>query len=69
MALISRRFLGIEPDKFGIRKLKTKIKIEIPDEIFYGENIQIAKRGLALDLLKYFEGPQIVEFVETIKRS
>lgn len=68
-ALIARRFIGVEPEKFNVRKLKTKIRIEIPDEIFFGENIQIAKRGLALDLLRYFEEPRKIEFIETIERS
>ncbi|MGD2142790.1 MAG: FKBP-type peptidyl-prolyl cis-trans isomerase, partial [Candidatus Bathyarchaeota archaeon] len=47
-ALIGRRFRGIDLDLFKLKKLKTKVKIEIPDEIFFGENLQIAKRGVAL---------------------
>ena len=69
MALISRRFLGIEPKEFDIKKTKKKLRIGIPDQIFFGENIQIAKRGVALDLLKYFEDIDEVEYYEIIKRS
>lgn len=68
-ALIGRRFLGIETDEFDIKKTKKKLKISIPDQIFFGENIQIAKRGVALDLLRYFEDIDEVEYYETIKRS
>lgn len=68
-ALVSRRFLGVESDKFKVRKLKKKIRVEIPDEVFFGENIQIAKRGLALDILRYFEEPEEVEFTEVVKRT
>jgi peptidylprolyl isomerase len=68
-ALIGRRFLGIEPSAFEIKKTKKKLRIGIPEKIFFGENIQIAKRGVALDILKYFPGLDEVEYYETIKRS
>ena len=68
-ALIGRRFLGIETSEFNIRKTKKKLRIGIPDQIFFGENIQIAKRGVALDLLRYFDDIDEVEYYESIKRS
>lgn len=68
-ALIGRRFLGIETEEFDVKKTKKKLRIGIPDEIFFGENIQIAKRGVALDLLRYFEDIDKVEYYETIERS
>ena len=68
-ALIGRRFLGIETSEFALRKTKTKLRIGIPDKVFYSENIQIAKRGVALDILKYFPELEEIEFYETIKRS
>ena len=68
-ALLGRRFLGIETTEFKIKKTKTKLRIGIPDQIFFGENIQIAKRGVALDLLRYFEAIDEIEYYETIKRS
>jgi FKBP-type peptidyl-prolyl cis-trans isomerase 2 len=68
-ALIGRRFQGIEPDVFGIRALKNKYRIEIPDQIFFSENIQIAKRGLALDLLRFFQDLKSIEFIEVVERN
>ena len=68
-ALIGRRFLGIDTGEFKLRKTKKKLRIGVPDQIFFGENIQIAKRGVAMDILRYFEGLDEVEFYETIKRS
>ena len=68
-ALIGRRFLGIETSEFNIRKTKKKLRIGIPDQIFFSENIQIAKRGVALDLLRYFDDIDEVEYYESIKRS
>ena len=68
-ALIGRRFLGIDTELFKFKKLKKKVKIQIPDEIFFGENIQIAKRGVALDIHRYFDDVEDVEYSEVIKRS
>jgi FKBP-type peptidyl-prolyl cis-trans isomerase 2 len=68
-ALIGRRFLGIETKEFTLKKTKKKLRIGIPDQIFFGENIQIAKRGVALDLLRYFEDIDEIEYYESIKRS
>ena len=68
-SLIGRRFLGVDLDKFKLKMLKKKVRIQIPDEIFFGENIQIAKRGVALDVQKYFEDIDEVEYTEVIKRS
>ncbi len=68
-ALIGRRFLGIDVDKFKLKMLKKKIRIQIPDEIFFGENIQVAKRGVALDIQKFFSDFDEIEYTEVIKRS
>jgi len=68
-ALISRRFLGIDVDLFKLKFLKKKIRIQIPDEIFFGENIQIAKRGVALDIQRYFPHVDEVEYIEVLKRT
>jgi len=68
-ALIGRRFFGIDLDLFKIKVLKKKVRIGIPDEIFFGENIQIAKRGVAMDIHRYFEDVDEIEYNEVIKRS
>jgi FKBP-type peptidyl-prolyl cis-trans isomerase 2 len=68
-ALIGRRFLGVDLEKFKLKMLKKKVRIQIPDEVFFGENIQIAKRGVALDIQRYFEDVDEVEYTEVIQRS
>jgi len=68
-ALIGRRFFGIDLELFKITLLKKKVRIEIPEEIFFGENIQIAKRGVAMDIHRYFEDVDEIEYNEIIKRT
>jgi peptidylprolyl isomerase len=67
-ALIGRRFLAIDSDSFGIKLLKKKVRITVPEEIFFAENLQMAKRGVALDIQMFFPDIQDVEYVEVIKR-
>jgi len=68
-ALIGRRFLGIEKDAFGVKLLKKKVRITVPDAIFFAENLQVAKRGVALDIQRFFPDFDEVEYVEVITRK
>jgi peptidylprolyl isomerase len=63
-ALIHRRIPAIEDNKFNFTLQKNKIEIVIPQEAFYLEGIQVAKRGIALDLKKFIRKIEIVKFIE-----
>jgi hypothetical protein len=39
----------------------------MPEEAFYLEGIQLAKRGIALDIQRFLEGITTVRFNETFK--
>jgi len=39
----------------------------MPEEAFYIEGIQVAKRGIALDVQKFFPDVTEIKFVETYK--
>ena len=68
-AIIQRRVAGIDPEKFGLRIMKKKLRIEVPDEVLYSENLQFVKRGIAFDTMQFF--PKIVEvsFQEVFKKE
>lgn len=68
-ALIKRRFPGVDAEKFGLKKTKKRLHVEVPEEVFFGENVQIAKRALANDILRFFKNLDEVEFGEVVKRS
>jgi peptidylprolyl isomerase len=68
-ALIKRRFPGVDAGKFGLKKTKKRLHVELPEEVFFGENVQIAKRALANDILRFFKDLGDVEFGEVVKRS
>jgi peptidylprolyl isomerase len=68
-ALIKRRFPGVDAEKFGLKKTKKRLHVEVPEEVFFGENVQIAKKALANDILRFFKSLDEVEFGEVVKRS
>ncbi len=66
-ALIHRRVPVVEEEKFKIAVKAKNLTIDMPEDTFYVEGIQIAKRGIAMDIQKFL--PYLVEtkFVETFK--
>jgi len=67
-ALIHRRIPQVEIDKFDITIRKNKVTISIPEEAFYIEGLQIAKRGIFMDITKFFPEKTTVVFTETFKK-
>jgi len=68
-ALIHRRIPSVDAAKFGRKIKKTAIEIEVPEEAFYIEGLQAAKRGIAIDIQKFFTETDTVKFIETFKRK
>ena len=66
-ALIHRRIPAVEENKFEFT-LKTKaVSVEMPEEAFYLEGVQVAKRGTANDIQRFFPETTAVKFTETFK--
>ena len=57
----------MEEDKFTITIQDNNLTVDMPEVAFYVEGIQIAKRGIAMDIQKFL--PEIAEtkFIETFK--
>jgi peptidylprolyl isomerase len=66
-ALIHRRIPTVETEKFKFTIKAKNVTIEMPEESFYLEGIQVAKRGIALDIQKFFPEITAVKFTETFK--
>jgi peptidylprolyl isomerase len=66
-AIIHRRIPAVEQAKFEFTIKPKTLNVEMPEEAFYLEGIQVAKRGIMMDVQKFF--PQIisVKFTETFK--
>ncbi|MEM3703549.1 MAG: FKBP-type peptidyl-prolyl cis-trans isomerase [Candidatus Bathyarchaeia archaeon] len=66
-ALIHRRIPTVEAEKFKFSVEAKAVSIEMPEEAFYIEGVQVAKRGIALDVQRFFPEITEVKFVETFK--
>lgn len=66
-ALIHRRVSAVEAAKFEFTVKAKAVSIEMPEEAFYLEGVQVAKRGIALDIQRFFQDIATVKFTETFK--
>lgn len=66
-ALIHRRTPAVEQVKFEFTIKAKTVSVEMPEEAFYLEGIQVAKRGIALDIQKFVPDIRTVKFVETFR--
>ena len=66
-ALIHRRVPVVEEDKFKLCVQDKNLTIDMPEDTFYVEGIQIAKRGIAMDIQKFIPDLCETKFVETFK--
>jgi peptidylprolyl isomerase len=66
-ALIHRRIPVVEENKFKLTLKAKNLTIDMPEETFYVEGIQIAKRGIAMDIQKFLPDLAETKFVETFK--
>ncbi len=66
-ALIHRRVPVVEEDKFKICILDKTLTVDMPEETFYVEGIQIAKRGISMDIQKFIPDLCETKFIETFK--
>jgi len=66
-ALIHRRIPNVEEGKFAFTLEPKTVSVEMPKEAFYLEGIQLAKRGLSMDVQKFFQDMTAVKFTETFK--
>ncbi len=66
-ALIHRRVPVVEENKFKLTIQDKSLTIDMPEVAFYIEGIQIAKRGIAIDIQKFIPDLAETKFVETFK--
>jgi peptidylprolyl isomerase len=67
LALIHRRVPVVEEEKFKVTIKDNDLTIDMPEDTFYVEGIQIAKRGIAMDIQKYVPDLTQTQFIETFK--
>ncbi len=66
-AIIHRRIPVVDIAKFKLKIEKTEAVVRVPEEAFYIEGVQLAKRGVATDIQRFLPTITKVEFTETFK--
>ena len=66
-SLVHRRVPVVEENKFKLTIQDSNLTIDMPEDTFYVEGIQIAKRGIAMDIQKFIPNIAETRFVETFK--
>jgi FKBP-type peptidyl-prolyl cis-trans isomerase 2 len=67
LSLVHRRVPVVEEEKFKVTIQNSSLTIDMPEDTFYVEGIQIAKRGIAMDIQKYLPDLTQTQFIETFK--
>jgi peptidylprolyl isomerase len=62
-ALVKRR-IGIEDDKVKFNLAAPNLEIDVPEEAFLAEGLQIIKRAVANDVFKFIPSVKSVKFME-----
>ena len=68
-ALIHRRTPNVDLEKFNLRLTKKTLVVTIPEEAFYIEGLQLAKRGIAMDIQRFFPDIATIKFTEIFKKK
>jgi len=66
-ALIHRRIPVVEAEKFKLTIQEKTLAIDMPEDTFYIEGVQIAKRGIAMDAQKFLPEFTEIKFVESFR--
>jgi peptidylprolyl isomerase len=66
-ALIHRRIPPVEEGKFKFVMQDKTLTVDMPEDTFYLEGVQIAKRGIVNDVQKFFPDLEETKFVDTFK--
>ncbi len=68
-ALIHRRIPAVEKSKFKFTAGTKTAKVKVPEEAFYLEGIQLAKRGIAMDIQRLIPNMTTVKFEEAFQKE
>jgi peptidylprolyl isomerase len=66
-ALIHRRIPVVDAENFKFTIKQKTLTIDMPETTFYVEGIQIAKRGIAMDLQRFLPELTEIRFVESFR--
>lgn len=67
-SLVHKRIPTVSQEKFIVKVTQGKLEVEIPEEAFFLEGLQVEKRTVTADIEKYLPRIDTVIFVEMFKK-
>lgn len=67
-SLLHKRLPPVDQEKFNVNMENGKLQVEIPEEAFFLEGLQVAKQTITADIGKFFPKIETVAFIETFKK-
>jgi peptidylprolyl isomerase len=67
-SLLHKRLPTVEQEKFNISVGEGKLQVEIPEEAFFLEGLQVVKQTVTADISKFFPTIEAVTFIENFKK-
>jgi peptidylprolyl isomerase len=67
-SIIHKRLPAVDQAKFGLQLNPNELLIEVPEEAFFLEDLQLAKKATSADIEKFFTDFSKIAFVETYKK-
>ena len=66
--LIHKRIPSVDQQKFEVKIEGVKLQVEVPDDAFFLEGLQVSKRTITADVEKYLPSIDTLMFLETFKK-
>jgi peptidylprolyl isomerase len=66
--LLHKRLAPVDQTKFTVTIEDGKLQVEIPEEAFFLEGLQVAKQTITADISKFFPKFETVTFIENFKK-
>jgi hypothetical protein len=67
-SLIHKRLPAVDQAKFGLQLNPNELTIEVPEEAFFLEDLQLAKKAASADIEKFFPDISKISFLEAFKK-
>lgn len=66
--IVHKRLPAVDVVKFGLQLTSNELAIEVPEEAFFLEDLQLAKKAMSADIEKFFPDVSKISFIETFKK-
>jgi peptidylprolyl isomerase len=67
-SIIHKRLPAVDQAKFALQLNSNELTVQVPEEAFFLEDLQLAKKAMSADVEKFFPDLSKISFIETFKK-